>query len=108
MTSRAAHPREELGAAALLERGEVDAALVVAADPLEDLPRLRELPIVVVDARATATAEVARVAFTTAADGIEVAGTAHRMDGVPVPLRAPLATDRPGIEDVLAAIVERL
>ena len=62
----------------------------------------------VVDARATATAEVARVAFTTAADGIEVAGTAHRMDGVPVPLRAPLATDRPGIEDVLAAIVERL
>ena len=102
------HPREELGAAALLERGEVDAALVVASDPLEDLPRLRELPIVVVDARATATAEAARVAFTTAADGIEVAGTAHRMDGVPVPLRAPLATDRPGIEDVLAAIVERL
>ena len=102
------HPREELGAATLLERGEVDAALVVAADPLEDLPRLRELPVVVVDARATATSEVARVAFATAADGIEVAGTAHRMDGVPVPLRAPLATDRPGIEDVLAAIVERL
>jgi formylmethanofuran dehydrogenase subunit B len=102
------HPREELGAAELLERGEVDAALVVASDPLEDLPRLRELPIVVVDALATATAEAARVAFTTAADGIEVAGTAHRMDGVPVPLRAALATDRPGIEDVLAAIAERV
>ena len=48
------------------------------------------------------------MAFTTAADGIEVAGTAHRMDGVPVPLRAPLAADRPGIEDVLAAIGGRL
>jgi len=97
-------PRESPGAAELLERGEVDAALVVAAD----LPRLRELPTVVIDARATATLEAARVAFATAADGIEIAGTAHRMDGVPVPLRAPLTTDRPGVEDVLAAIAERL
>jgi formylmethanofuran dehydrogenase subunit B len=82
----------------------VDAALVVAAE----LPRPLEVPTVVVDARATATLEAARVAFATAADGIEVAGTAHRMDGVPVPLRAPLSTDRPGIEDVLTAIAERL
>jgi formylmethanofuran dehydrogenase subunit B len=48
------------------------------------------------------------VAFATAVDGIEVAGTAHRMDGVPVPLRAPRSTDRPSVEDVLAAIEERL
>jgi formylmethanofuran dehydrogenase subunit B len=107
------HPREERSAAALLERGEVDAALVVGSDPLEQLPpraadRLRELPTVVVDARATATAEAARVAFATAADGVEVAGTVHRMDGVPVPLRAPLAAERPSAEDVLAAIGERL
>ena len=59
----------EFSAAALLERGEVDAALVVAADPL---PGLRELPLVVVDTRATATLEAARVAFAAAADGIEV------------------------------------
>jgi formylmethanofuran dehydrogenase subunit B len=99
----------ELSAAALLERGEVDAALVVASDPLEHLPaaaaeRLRGLPTVVVDARATATSRAARVAFATAADGIEVPGTVHRMDGVPVPLRAPLARDRPSVEEVLAAI----
>lgn len=102
------HPREALGAAALLERGDVDAALVVASDPLEHLPALRELPLVVVDAAATATAAVARVAFAPAADGVEVAGTVHRMDGVPVPLRAPLTTARPGVEDVLAAIGGRL
>jgi formylmethanofuran dehydrogenase subunit B len=107
------HPREELGAAAMLERGEVDAVLVVASDPLEHLPaaaaeRLRKLPIVVVDARATATSQAARVAFASAADGIEVPGTVHRMDGVPVPLRAPLASERPGVEDVLAAIGGRL
>jgi formylmethanofuran dehydrogenase subunit B len=110
------HPRAnpgEFSAAALLERGEVDAALVVASDPLEHLPpaaveRLREVPLVVVDGRATATSQAARVAFTTAADGIEVPGTVHRMDGVPVPLRAPLAAERAGIEDVLAAIGARL
>jgi formylmethanofuran dehydrogenase subunit B len=103
----------ELGAAALLERGEVDAALVVASDPLAHLPpaaaeRLRGLPAVAVDARATATSRAARVAFATAADGIEVPGTVHRMDGVPLPLRAPLAAERPGVEDVLAAIADRL
>jgi formylmethanofuran dehydrogenase subunit B len=103
----------ELSAAALLERGEVDAALVVASDPLEHLrpaaaERLRELPTVVIDARTTATSEAAQVAFATAADGIQLAGTIHRMDGVPVPLRAPLAGERPGVEDVLAAIGGRL
>jgi formylmethanofuran dehydrogenase subunit B len=106
----------ELSAAALLERGEVDAALVVASDPLAHLPaaaaqRLRALPTVVVDARSTTTAQAARVAFATAADGIELTGTVHRMDGVPLPLRAPLAgeRERPGsIEDVLAAIAGRL
>jgi formylmethanofuran dehydrogenase subunit B len=103
----------ELSAAALLERGEVDAALVVASDPLGHLPvaaadRLRELPVVVVDARATATAAAARVAFAIAADGIEVPGTVHRMDGVPLGLRASLTTERLGAEDVLAAIGGRL
>ena len=61
-----------------------------------------------IDARATATSEAARVAFATAADGIEVAGTVHRMDGVPVALRPPLAAERPSVEDVLAAIGGRL
>jgi formylmethanofuran dehydrogenase subunit B len=98
----------EFSAAALLERGDVDAALVVADDPLEELPRLRELPMVAVDARETATSQAARVAFITAADGIEVPGTVHRMDGVPIPLRAPLATERPAAADVLAAIEGRL
>jgi len=103
----------ELSAAALLERGGVDAALVVTSDPLEHLPpaageRLRALPTVVVDARASATSRAARVAFATAADGIEVPGTVHRMDGVPVPLRSPLAGERPGVADVLTAIEGRL
>jgi formylmethanofuran dehydrogenase subunit B len=99
------HPRAnpgELSAATLLERGEVDAALVIGADAP---PGLRELPTVVIDAE---PAQGARVAFATAVAGIEVAGTAHRMDGVPLPLRALLDGDRPTAEDVLAAIAGRL
>jgi formylmethanofuran dehydrogenase subunit B len=106
----------ELSAAVLLERGEIDAALVVASDPVEHLPaaaaeRLREVPTVVIDERDTATAAAARVVFVAAAAGLDVAGTVHRMDGVPIPLRAPLAAERGqagSIEDVLAAIEGRL
>jgi formylmethanofuran dehydrogenase subunit B len=110
------HPRfapGELGAARLLGRGAVDAALVVASDPLEHLPpqaaeRLRRIPTVVVDSRVTATAAASRVAFLTGAYGIHHEGTVHRMDGVPIPLAAPLPSERPGDEQVLAAIAARV
>jgi formylmethanofuran dehydrogenase subunit B len=110
------HPRAnpgELSAAAVLERGDADAALVVGSDALEHLPpdaaeHLRAIPIVSVDARDTATAAAARVALTTAAPGVHRAGVVHRLDGVPVPLRAPLASSRPSDEEVLAAIADRL
>jgi formylmethanofuran dehydrogenase subunit B len=103
----------EFSAAGLLERGEADAALVVGFDALRHLPRgaadnLRRIPTIVVDPRATETAAVARVAFATAAAGLQREGTAHRMDGVPVTLRAPLGTDRPGDGEVLAAIEARI
>ena len=106
------HPRArpgEFSAAGLLERGEPDAALIVGFDALRRLPEraadnLRRIPMVVVDPRATETASAARVAFGTAAAGVQREGTAHRMDGVPVTLRAPLASERVGDGEVLAAI----
>jgi formylmethanofuran dehydrogenase subunit B len=109
------HPRAsgELAGAAVLARGDADAALVVGSDPLEHLPppaaeRLRAIPVVSVDARATATADAARVAFTTGAAGVHRPGVVHRLDGVPVPLRAVLTSSRPSDEEVLAAIAERI
>jgi formylmethanofuran dehydrogenase subunit B len=110
------HPRArhgEFSAAGLLERGETDAALVVGFDALRHLPpraadHLRRIPTVVVDSRATETVAAARVAFATAAGGVHREGTAHRMDGVPVTLRAPLASERPGDGEVLAAIEARI
>jgi formylmethanofuran dehydrogenase subunit B len=110
------HPRArpgEFSAAGVLERGETDAALVVGFDALRHLPpqaadHLRRIPTIVVDPRATETAAVARVAFATAAAGVRREGTAHRMDGVPVPLRAPLTSERAGDGEVLAAITARI
>jgi formylmethanofuran dehydrogenase subunit B len=103
----------ELSAAAVLARGDADAALVVGSDPLEHLPAaaadaLRAIPVVTVDGRATTTAEAARVAFTTAAAGVHRAGVAHRLDGVPVPLHPVAGSDRPGDDEILAALAERL
>jgi formylmethanofuran dehydrogenase subunit B len=111
------HPRSQPGefsAEGVLERGEADAALIVGFDALTHLPpraadHLRRIPTIVLDPRdATETAATARVAFATAAGGVHREGTAHRMDGVPVPLRAPLASRRAGDEQVLAAIAARV
>jgi formylmethanofuran dehydrogenase subunit B len=52
--------------------------------------------------------ETARVAIATAAAGVHRAGTTHRLDGVPVPLYAPVRSDRPGDDEVLRAIAGRL
>jgi formylmethanofuran dehydrogenase subunit B len=110
------HPRSnpgELSAAALLARGDADAALVVGSDPLEHLPQpaaehLRAIPVVSVDAVDTTTAGAARVAFTTAAAGVHRPGVVHRLDGVPVALHGLLESTRPSDEDVLQAIAGRL
>jgi formylmethanofuran dehydrogenase subunit B len=107
------HPRsnpDEFGAVAILGRGEADAALAVAADPLEYLPevaarRLRAIPSVYVGSRENATAAAARVAILTAVPGLEVGGTVHRMDGVPLALRVPRAP-RPGDAAVLRRLRE--
>jgi formylmethanofuran dehydrogenase subunit B len=110
------HPRArpgEFSAAGLLERGETDAALIIGFDALRHLPpraadHLRRIPTIVVDSRATETAAAARVAFATAAGGVRREGTVHRMDGVPLTLRAPLASERVGDGEVLAAIAARI
>ena len=110
------HPRAQPGefsAAEVLGRGETDAALVVGFDALAHLPppaadHMRRIPTIVVAPRATETAAAARVAFGTAASGVYREGTAHRMDGVPVPLHAPLTSPRLGDREVLAAIGARI
>jgi formylmethanofuran dehydrogenase subunit B len=103
----------EATAAKLLERGEVDAAIIIAADPLEHyagaaLDRLQSIPTVVIDYRESETALAADVAFLTACFGIETTGDVYRSDGVALPLRAALTTTLPQAEHVLQQLTKRL
>ena len=97
----------------LLCRHEADACLVVAADPIASFPRLaierlKQIPLIAMDAHESETTKVAKVAFTTATTGISAAGTVYRMDGVP--LRAPklLPSPYPNDEEILTQMLDRV
>ncbi|MFQ6094509.1 MAG: formylmethanofuran dehydrogenase subunit B [Candidatus Bathyarchaeia archaeon] len=76
----------------ILSRGESDAGLVIASDPVSNFPRkavqnLVKNPLIVIDPHPTPTSMVADVVFPSAFVGIEAEGTAYRMDRVPLPLK---------------------
>jgi len=89
------YPRYNPGETSIIDaliRGELDAALVVASDPVATFPRkaveyLVKNPLIVIDPHMNATAQMADVVFPSAFVGIEAAGTAYRMDHVPLPLK---------------------
>jgi formylmethanofuran dehydrogenase subunit B len=93
----------------LLVRGEVDAALVLGADPGATMPQpgidhLARIPTIVLDPKVTHTSRLARVHITTAATGVSAPGTVYRMDEVPLPLRPALRSPYPTDEDVIGRI----
>jgi len=76
----------------ILSKDESDAALIVASDPVAHFPKeaaqnLIKNPLIVIDPETTATSMVSDVALPSAISGIEVEGTAYRMDRVPLPLK---------------------
>lgn len=82
----------ETSAVDVLSRGDVDATLVVAADPVSNFPRkcvenLVKTPLIVIDPYLTPTALMADVVIPSAFVGIEAEGTTYRMDHVPLPLK---------------------
>ena len=93
----------------LLMRGDVDAALILGADPGATMPQpginhLARIPTIVLDPKVTYTSKLARVHITTAATGISAAGTAYRMDEIPLPLRPALKSPYPTDEEVICRI----
>ncbi|MBE7474640.1 MAG: formylmethanofuran dehydrogenase subunit B [Anaerolineae bacterium] len=103
----------EFTAVDLLARGEADALLVISSDPASNFPQaaieaMRRIPVIVLDPKFTHTAELSRVAFTTATYGINVPGTVYRMDDVPITLRPAFDSPYPSDEEVLTGIKNRL
>jgi len=99
----------------ILCRGESDAGLVIASDPVAHFPRevvqnLVRNPLIVIDPLETPTSLMADVVIPSAFVGIEVEGTAYRMDHVPLPLKKVVEPPR-GIlsdEDILERIIQRV
>jgi formylmethanofuran dehydrogenase subunit B len=98
-----------------ITRGEVDAALVVASDPVSHFPReavrhLLKIPIIVLETKRTPTSEAAEVVIPSAILGVEAAGTIYRIDGVALEAKKvidpPLGV-RPDVE-TLDAIMKRV
>jgi formylmethanofuran dehydrogenase subunit B len=99
----------------VLLRKESDAALVVASDPVSNFPKkavehLVENPLIVIDPHMNATSLVADVLFPSAIVGIEKAGTAYRMDHVPLPLKKVVEPPEGLIsdEEILRRILEEV
>jgi formylmethanofuran dehydrogenase subunit B len=111
-----AYPRYNPGESSLVEillRQESDAVLVVSSDPVAGLPKIAvehlvKNPLIVVDPHLNATSLMADVVFPSAIVGIEMEGTAYRMDGVPLPLKKVVRPPK-GIlsdEEILRKILE--
>ncbi len=97
----------------LLARGEADAAMIIASDPMSNFCQAARdhfvtIPSIVLDPKLSDTARVATVAFTTATYGINVPGTVYRMDDVPIPLRPAFESPYKSDYEILKGIESRI
>ena len=82
----------ETSAVDILQRDESDASLIIASDPVSNFPRnaaqnLVKNPMITIDPVVSPTTMMADVVIPSAFVGIEVEGTAYRMDCVPLPMK---------------------
>jgi formylmethanofuran dehydrogenase subunit B len=97
----------------LLRRGDVDACVLVGSESLamfsqQSRTALAALPTVVLDYPHVEPLLEGTVQFSTAVYGIHAAGTAYRMDEIPIPLRRLRPSSYPTDEEVLARVRETL
>lgn len=96
----------EFAAEELLAREEVDACLLVGSETVEQFSaaaqaHLRSIPTIVLDYPHVQPPFTPTVRMTTAVYGVHRAGTAYRMDEIPIPLRALLPSAYPSDAEVL-------
>jgi len=103
----------EFTAADLLQRREVDACLIVGSESVVDFPddaldELRRLPTIVLDYPHAACSFPPTVSLTTAVYGIHAAGTAYRMDEMPLPQRQLIESNYPTDREILESLQRQL
>jgi len=95
----------------VIERGAVDAALIVGADPFSSFPKdtvrkLRDMPVILIDPFESPTTQFASVVFPTAITGVETDAIAYRMDGLPLKLDKIVDCEYPSDRVILERIYE--
>ena len=105
----------ETSAIDILNRGEADASLIIASDPVAHFPKqtvqhILKNPLIVIDPLETPTSLMADVVIPSALVGVEVEGTAYRMDHVPLPLKKVVEPPRGLLadEEILEKILQRV
>ena len=103
----------EYTASDVLARGEADAAMIIASDPMANFSEparnhLKSIPYIAFDPKETPTTRHATVAFNVATYGINVPGTVYRMDDIPIPLRPAFASPNPSDLEILEGIERRV
>lgn len=103
----------ETAACDLLGRADTDAALIVAADPVSNFPRetaaaLSKIPVIQIDPYENPTTLLSDVVIPCAIAGVEVEGTAYRMDGLALRLRKMVDSSLPGDEQIIAEIIKNI
>lgn len=101
----------ETAACDLLARADTDAALIIAADAASSFPRsaveaLAKMPVILIDPYENPTTLLAEVVIPSAIAGIEVEGTAYRMDGMALRMRKLVDSSYPSDEEILMGILE--
>ncbi len=100
----------EFSANELLERRDSDLCVIVGAETIpyfsnEARDHLKSIPTIVIDYPNSPLEFTPTVRFTTAVYGLHAAGTAYRMDNVPLPLRALQSSQYPTDEEVLSDLL---
>lgn len=103
----------ETAANDVLLRKETDAAMIIAGDagahfPADSVRQLARIPVVQIDPYWNPTTEVANVVIPVAICGVEVEGTAYRMDGVSLRYRKMIEPTHPTDIEILEKITERV
>ncbi|MFQ5731430.1 MAG: formylmethanofuran dehydrogenase subunit B [Planctomycetaceae bacterium] len=103
----------EFTTADTLARGEADAALIIASDPMSNFSQparqhFATIKSIVLDPKLSDTVKVATVTFTTSTYGINTSGTVYRMDDIPIPLRPAFASPYKSDYEILKGIESRI
>lgn len=97
----------------MLMREELDSAFVIGGDagahfPAQSIARMAKIPVIQVDPFHNPTTEMANIVIPVKVSGVELAGTAYRMDSVCLRMRKLVDVDFPSDEEVLDKILAKV